>query len=191
MAAQNRMKQLQVMNNNPDYRATSSLLFSESGVIETLSKKYGGGPEFTRKLRTSEINVSLPPAKAWLINHHVEQAREWFNQQFVRHALTDHISGPGHIIKQIRKLPESLLRRLGPCFDSEHPEVWDPSGALSKRFNGWKSALIKKLDQIDQELPRGKGRDTRKFEAYTAAFWELHLSIDELLDDMVKAARGN
>lgn len=107
------------------------------------------GHHYARTLRATTLAPMPAPAAAWIIRHHLREAKRvlcvyvtTLNAPLngVDAAL---YGGPAHRIKLVRNIPTYLRDRLDPAFSKG--DLWDPEGTFERRFDNWEQSLLSRL----------------------------------------------
>lgn len=109
----------------------------------------GPGTEYARTVRTVTLTPAPDPKAAWLIRHHVREARRSLDD-YIRTVTAPMkgfdavLAGPAHHrIKIVNRIPGLLRNRLDPVFAKG--ALWDPEGEYRGRFDAWKVDLLASL----------------------------------------------
>lgn len=107
------------------------------------------GNELARAIRKITLTPVPDPKAAWLIRHHIREARRSLDAHIVtvtapmkgRDAI---LAGPSHHrIKVVRQIPDWLRNRLDPVF--ARGDLWDPDGEYHRRFDAWEADMLANL----------------------------------------------
>ena len=126
------------------HRRSSAALADNADRLKRLS-----GNEYARTVRTVTLNPAPDPKAAWLIRHHIREARRNLND-FTR-TITAPMKGPDavlagpahHRIKLVNRIPGLLRNRLDPIFAKG--DLWDSEGEYRQRFDEWERDLLTNL----------------------------------------------